>query len=183
MRGKLITYGGMVACLLCVALIGQTLSQQRQGGGQNRQGRRNYDPQQARQRTVEWVMDRLRAAEAQAPAIKTQLEKVVALQGDLTSRGGRFGRRGGQGGGRAGGQQARPPANAPQSELAKARRQLQQVLRPDSAADDDKISENLKGYRTARDKQQKQLDQARKDLAKLLNKRQEAQLVVMGYVK
>ena len=189
MRGKLVTLGGMVVCLLCVAMIGQTLSQQGEGGGRNRQGRRNFDPQLVRQRMVERIMASLRATEAEAPAIKTKLEKVVALQSDLTSRGGRFGlggrfgRRGGQGDGRGDGQQARPPSNAPPSELANARRQLQQALRPDSAADNDEIIKSLTVYRSARDKQQKELDQARKDLAKLLNKRQEAQLVVMGYVQ
>jgi len=66
-----------------------------------------------------------------------------------------------------------------QTELGKARTQLRDVL-ADEQASTDQIKATLDGYRVARAKAEKQLEESRKALRELLNIRQEATLVSQG---
>jgi flagellar motility protein MotE (MotC chaperone) len=153
--------------------------------------------EQARQRMNDRMREQLGFSQEEWQAVQPLFDKVVTLQRPLRAgasayggmgmaggRGGPGGRgdTGGPGGpgGRAddGGRQ-RPQAPADESELGKARQKLTEVTQ-NTAATSEQLQEALKGYREARTKAQKELEQSQKNLREVVNTRQEAQLVLWG---
>jgi len=180
---------GLVACLLAVLIVGQTLSQPTQrgqaggqrggqrGGAQNAQRPqmqgRQFDPQQM-QRMMEQRMQRqVGASDAEWKQIGPSVMKVSQLNRQVSGggMGGMFGRRGPMGG--------RQGAQGQQTELEKATQQLQTLLDNDSAKPAD-IEKQLAAYRTARAKVKTQLVAEQQKLQKQVTVRQKAQLVLMG---
>ena len=182
---------GLVACLLAVLIVGQTLSQpaQRgqaggQRGGQRGGGtegserpqmqRRQFDPQQM-QRMMEQRMQRqVGATDAEWKTIGPGVMKVSQLNRQVSGggMGGMFGGRRGPMGGRQG-------AQGQPTELDKATEQLQILLENESAKPAD-IEKQLTAYRTAREKVKTQLAAEQQKLQKQVTVRQKAQLVLMG---
>jgi hypothetical protein len=170
---------GLVACLLAVLIVGQTLSQTAQrgqrGGMQNSQRpqmqRRQFDPEQM-QRMMEQRMQRqLGASDEEWKTVGPSVMKVSQLNREVSGMGGMFGARRGMGG--------RQGANAQPTELEKATEQLQTLLRNESAKPED-IEKQLTAYRTAKEKVKKELVAEQKKLEKQVTVRQKAQLVLMG---
>ena len=177
---------GLVACLLAVLIVGQTLSQPAQsgqaggqrggqrGGAQNSerpqmQGRQ-FDPEQMQKMMEQRTQRQVGASDAEWKTIGPSVMKVSDLNRQVTSggRGGMFsGRRGRQG------DQVQP------TELDKATEQLQTLLDNESAKPED-IEKQLTVYRTAREKVKKQLVAEQQKLKKQVTARQKAQLVLMG---
>ena len=173
---------GLVACLLAVVIVGQTLSQPAQrgqrGGAQGSQrpqmDRRQFDPQRM-QRMLEQRMQRqLGASDANWKKFGPSVMKISQLSRQISGgRGGMFvGRRG--------------PSGSPQAyqskqvkELQNATEQLQTLLDNESAKPGD-IEKQLTAFRTARDKVKKELVAEQQKLQKQVTVRQKAQLVLMG---
>ncbi|MBV9658379.1 MAG: hypothetical protein JO295_09745 [Verrucomicrobia bacterium] len=167
------------------------------------------DPRaQFRQRMADQLKASLKATDDEWAIIQPLLEKVQTLQREVSGGGGRMfgggpggpGGQGGQGGGRrqqrgagtdqgntnAGGNSNNPGGggggwqrgmrgggNTPEAQA------LRTSLESDSASPSD-IKTQLQALRDARLKAAAQLEQARADLKKVLNMRQEALLVLMG---
>lgn len=172
---------GLVACLLAVLIVGQTLSQPAQrgqrGGGQNADRpqvqRRQFDPQQM-QRMMEQRMQRqVGASDEEWKTIGPGVMKISELNRQVSGggMGGMFGRRGPMGG--------RQGAQGQPTELDKATEQLQTLLDNDSAKPED-IEKQLTAYRAAREKVKKELVAEQQKLQKQVTVRQKAQLVLMG---
>jgi len=172
---------GLVACLLAVLIVGQTLSQPaaqrgQRGGARNSERpqvqRRQFDPQRM-QRMMEQRMQRqLGASDAEWKEIGPSVMKVSQLNQQV-SGGGMFGGRR-QFMGRMQGDQGEKP-----TELEKAAEQLEKLLDNESAKPED-IEKQLAAYRTAREKVKKQLEAEQQKLQKQVNVRHKAQLVLMG---
>ncbi len=170
---------GLVACLLAVLIVGQTLSQPAQrgqrGSAQNSDRpqiqRRQFDPERM-QRMMEQRMQRqLGASDAEWKKIGPSVMKVSQLNRQVTG-GGMFGGRRGPMGGRMG-------AQGQPTELDKATEQLETLLDNDSAKPED-IEKQLTAFRAAREKVKKQLAAEQQKLQKQVTVRQKAQLVLMG---
>jgi hypothetical protein len=174
---------GLVACLLAVLIVGQTLSQPAQRGqrGGQRSGaqnserpqmdRRQFDPERM-QRMMEQRMQRqIGASDEEWKTIGPSVMKVSQLNQQV-SGGGMFGGRRGPMGGRMG-------AQGQPTELDKATEQLQTLLDNESAKPED-IEKQLATYRTAREKVKKELVAEQQKLQKQVTVRQKAQLVLMG---
>ena len=183
---------GVVACLLAVLIVGQTLSQpapSSQGGGQRgaqrerggaqdterpQMERRQFDPEQM-QRMMEQRMQRqVGASNEEWKTIGPSVMKVSQLNRQISGggMGGMFGRQRGPMGGPQG-------AQAQPTELDKATEQLQTLLDNESAKPED-IEKQLTAYRAARDKAKKDLAAEQQKLHKQVTVRQKAQLVLMG---
>jgi hypothetical protein len=171
---------GLVACLLAVLIVGQTLSQPaaqrgQRGGAQNSErpqmDRRQFDPEQM-QRMMEQRMQRqLGASDAEWKTIGPTVMKVSELNRQV-SGGGMFGGRRGPMGSRMG-------AQMQPTELDKATEQLQTLLDNESAKPED-IEKQLTVLRAAREKVKKELAAEQQKLQKQVTVRQKAQLVLMG---
>jgi hypothetical protein len=171
---------GLVACLLAILIVGQTLSQPTQrgqrGSTQNTERpqmqRRQFDPEQM-QRMMEQRMQRqVGASDEEWKAIGPSVMKVSQLNQQVSGGGGMFGGRRGPMGGRMG-------AQGQPTELDKASEQLQTLLDNESAKPED-IEKQLSAYRTAREKVKKELAAEQQKLQKQVTVRQKAQLVLMG---
>ncbi|NLF30439.1 MAG: hypothetical protein GX591_06085 [Planctomycetes bacterium] len=154
---------------------------ERGGNDQERQQRM----EQFRQRMNERIREELKFSQEDWQAVQPLFDKVVTLQRPLRAGAAGFGGMGMMGGpaprgeaaGRGGGR--RPEAPADESELGKARQKLQETVASEGATSE-QLQAAMKGYRDARTKAQKELEQAQKDLREVLNARQEAQLVLWG---
>jgi hypothetical protein len=184
---------GLVACLLAVLLVGQTLSQPAQrgqaggqrgaqrdrGGAQNTQRpqaeRRQFDPQQMQKMMEQRMQRQVGASDAEWKTIGPGVMKVSELNRQV-SGGGMGGMMGGRRGGPMGGQQG---AQGQMTELDKATQQLETLLDNDSAKPED-IEKQLTVLRTAREKARKELAAEQQKLQKQVTVRQKAQLVLMG---
>lgn len=172
----------LLAAALGVAMISGSVSaqDQNQGGqGQNRQDgerrRGNWDPAQMQQQMMERMKEQLKAPDDEWKVIEPKLSKVMTASRDL--RMGGFGGRGGMGGGGRGGDN-----NEPQTEVAKASRELRTAIQNDGASASE-IEAKLAAFRAAREKAQEELKAAREDLKSVLTQRQEAVLVMMGMLE
>lgn len=157
------------------------------GGGGNRQGQgqggqggggggRNFDPAQMQQRMMERMKEQMKAPDDEWAVISPKLEAVMKAQRDARVGGfGGFGGRGGGGGGGGNDQQ-------PQSEVAKASRELRTTLEAENASPET-VAAKLKAYRDARAKAEESLKAAREELKGVLNERQEAVLVMAGMLE
>lgn len=172
---------GLVACLLAVLIVGQTLSQpaaqrgQRGGADRPQMQRRQFDPQRMQQMMEQRMQRQVGASDEEWKKIGPTVMKVSELNRQVSGggMGGMFGgRRGGPMGGRMG-------AQGQPTELDKATEQLQTLLDNDSAKTED-IEKQLVAYRAAREKVKKQFIAEQKKLQEQVTVRQKAQLVLMG---
>jgi len=189
--------GLVVAGFFSVVLIDQLQSQQGGGPGQGAQGRgrgpgqggMRFDPQQFQQRMMERMKEVLAAGDDEWKVIEPRLSAVMTLSREVNNRGGMmrmFGRggRGGRGGpgGRGGDRGGQGENQQPQSDIEKSTQALQTLLdaeKPNPA----QIKKVLTALRTAREKSKQKLVKAQKNLSMVLSVRQEAQLVLMGYLQ
>ena len=170
---------GLVACLLAVLIVGQTLSQPAQRGqrggapGSERPQpqRRQFDPERMQQMMAERMQRQVGASDEEWKKIGPSVMKVSQLNQQV-SGGGMFGGRRGPMGGRFGAQEQ-------PTELDKATAQLQKVIDNDSARPAD-IEKQLTAFRAAREKAKKELAVEQQKLQKQVTVRQKAQLVLMG---
>jgi hypothetical protein len=168
---------GLVACLLAVLIVGQTLSQpaaqqgQRGGADRPQMQRRQFDPQRMQQMMEQRMQRQVGASDEEWKKIGPSVMKVSELNRQV-SGGGMFGGRRGPMGGRMG------PQGQP-TELDKATEQLQTLLDNASAKPED-IEKQLVAYRAAKEKVKKQLVAEQQKLQQQVTVRQKAQLVLMG---
>ena len=176
----------VVACLVGVVLTGLSLSQQapgqapRQGSGQR--GQRRFDPNMPRdpeqmqrmmtERQMARIKESLQPTDAEWKTLEPKVTKVLTLSRQTGAMGmgfgvGTFRRSGGQG------------PETPQTPVAKATEELRTTLE-NKEAKAEEIKAKLTALRDIRNKAKQELLAAQKDLAKGLNPRQEAQLVMMG---
>jgi Spy/CpxP family protein refolding chaperone len=157
---------GFVAVALFAGLMALPTMAQPQGG---------FDPAQFRQQMNDRIKQMLGATDEEYQALQPKIEKLMTLQRD--SRGGMgFGRgRGGPGG---------PPGgdpNAQQSPTQAATKDLQTAL-DNKDAKPEEIKAKLTALREAREKAKSEMTAAQKDLRELLTQRQEAVMVMMGFL-
>ena len=195
---------GLVACLLAVLIVGQTLSQAAQrgqrggqtsgqrsgrtggqtgvqrGGAQNSERpqmqRRQFDPQQMQKMMEQRMQRQLRASEQKWKTLGPCVMRVSQLNRQVSGGGGIGGMFGGRRGPMGGPQGAQ---GRQMTEMDKATQQLQTMLDNDSAKPED-IEKQLTVLRTARANAKKQLVAERQRLQKQVTVRQKAQLVLMG---
>jgi hypothetical protein len=171
---------GLVACVIAVLIVGQTLSQPAQrgqrSGAQNSQRpqtqRRQFNPEEMQKMMEQRMQRQLGADDAEWKTIGPSVMKVSQLNREVSGGG-----MGAMFGGRRGmGQQG---ATAQPTELEKATEQLRTLLRNESAKPED-IEKQLTALRTAREKVKKELVAEQQKLQKQVTVRQKAQLVLMG---
>ena len=177
-----LTLAGIAAAL--VAGPQSIAQQQGQGGGQERPGRGNFDPEQMRQRMMERYREQLEIkSDDEWKIIEERVVKVNEARRDAGSgrggfammrpnRGGGDGQGGGQGGNRGGGPGGFGGPQLPEAE------DLQKAIDAKASADD--IKAKLNKYREARKAKQANLTKAQDELRKVLSVRQEATAVLMG---
>ena len=172
-------YGLLAVSLLCVAGVGVTFAQDA-GGGPGGGGRQRMDPAQMRQRMMDAFKERMGATDEEWGVIEPKLTKVMEAQRD-TRAGGGGGMWGGGGRGQRGGNRGGDNADQqqPQTPVAKAGADLQATLENEKASPDE-IKTKLQAVRDAREKAEKDLQAAQKDLKDVLTQRQEAMLVLAG---
>jgi Spy/CpxP family protein refolding chaperone len=149
----------LFACIMALPTLAQP-----QGG---------FDPAQFRQQMNDRIKQMLGATDEEYQAIQPKIEKLMQLQRD--SRGGMgFGRgRGGPGGG--------GDPNAQQSPTQAASKDLQTAL-DNKDAKPEEIKAKLTALREAREKAKTEMASAQKELRELLTQRQEAVMVMMGFL-
>jgi hypothetical protein len=147
---------------------------------------------------TERLKGQLGASDEEWKVIQPRLQKVMNLRrqvnapgrgmmmyGGMGGAGGRGpGMMGGGGRGQTGGQRTRPGTSQPQREqsaVEKATQGLQEVLRSESAKPE-QIKAKLAALRSAKEKATKDLATAQKELKKNLTVKQEAILVLSGYL-
>ena len=173
---------GLIACLLAVLIVGQTLSQPAQRGqragaaGSDRpqMQRRQFDPERMQQMMQQRMQRQVGASDAEWNKIGPSVMKVSELNRQVNGGG-----MGGMFGGRRGPMSDRMGAQGQPTELDKATEQLQKTIDNNSAKPED-IEKQLTAYRAARDKAKKQLVAEQQKLQKQVTVRQKAQLVLMG---
>lgn len=194
MFSRKMVIGFVIAGIFGMFLIDQLQSQQGPAGGGVRgrgpgrgAGRMRFDPAQMRQRMMDRLKENLAVKDDEEwKIIEPRLTAVITLSRDVNSRGvRRFGRggRGPGGQGRGQGPEAGQTGagSPPQSEIRKSTAALQTILENESSTSD-QIKKALTALRAAREKGKQKLDKAKEDLRKVLTVRQEAQLVLMGYL-
>lgn len=170
---------GLIACLLAVLIVGQTLSQPAQrgqrtgaaGSDPRQMQRRQFDPERMQQMMQQRMQRQVGASDEEWKKIGPSVMKVSELNRQV-SGGGMFGGRRRPMPGRMG-TQGQP------TELDKATEQLQNVIDNNSAKPED-IEKQLTAYRAAREKVKKQLAAEQQKLQQQVTVRQKAQLVLMG---
>ena len=154
--------------------------------GQGRGGMSNRDPEEMRRMMQERMRQRIKqnlnATDEEWTKIEPALTKVMTLSRETEGMGmmgrgmmgrGMMNRRGQGPEGQA------PEAAEPETKLEKARAALQTSLQGD---DKEAIQKNLDAYRTARNESKKELVAAQQELKKTVTLKQEAELVMMGYL-
>ena len=145
------------------------------GGANGPNGRGNFDPIQSALDNARLVLN---CTDDEWKVIEPKLRKVIeTLQSIPTISPGR----GNRGRGNPGGPGGRGNATT-DSAVTLARTDLQTSL-DNAASPPTEINQKLKVYRDARDRAEKALSDAQKDLQAVLTARQEASLVTIGYLK
>lgn len=191
----------MAVCIVAMLLVSQSFSAAGGAGGGGRGGRgqrpqregagqMQRDPAEMQRMMTERMKAQIGATDEQWKDIQPRLQKVMNLSRQLNApgRGMMFaGRRqpGGPGTADQGaGQRTRPGtgrAQTEQSAVGKATEELREVLRNEEATSE-QIKTKLTALRTAKEKAQKELETAQKDLKQKLTVKQEAFLVLSGYL-
>ncbi|MCC6231634.1 MAG: hypothetical protein IT580_03265 [Verrucomicrobiales bacterium] len=179
---QILTLAGIAASVL---LATPSAIAQQTGGGQERPGRGNFDPEQMRQRMMERYREVLDIkGDDEWKIIEERVNKVNEARRDAGSGRGGFGmmRPQRQGGGNDGQEGARAnrgggPGGFGGSQLPEAE-ELQKAI--DAKASAEEIKTKLAKYRDARKAKQANLAKAQDELRKVLSVRQEAAAVLMG---
>lgn len=196
---------GLAVCIVAMLLVSQSFSAGGAGGrggagarggagGRAGTGQRTQrDPEEMQRMMYERMKEQLGATDEQWKDIQPRLQKVMTLsrQVGATGRGMMFGGPGGFGGRRQPGTrdqdtgERRGPGTGrdqpQQTAVGKATAELREVLRNEEATAD-QIKAKLTALRTAKEKAEKELAAAQKDLKEKLNVKQEAFLVLSGYL-
>jgi hypothetical protein len=151
-----------------------------------RQGRGNFDPEQARQRMMERYKEQLGVTDdAEWKLISDRIEKVTTARREVGFGGGfgGFGRggRGGPGGGGPGGDQAAAGRRAFGGEPSPEAEALRKAI--EAKAPTDELKSKLAKLREARKVKEANLETAQEELRKVLSVRQEASAVLAGLLK
>jgi hypothetical protein len=198
----------MAVCILAMLLVSQSFSAGGAGGGgaggrggrgqrpqREGAGQMQRDPAQMQRMMTERMKGQLGAGDEEWKVIQPRLQKVMNLSRQVTGRGMMMGGPGGNAGrrqpggartaGQDAGQRTRPgPGTGPQREesaVGKATQELQEVLRSETAKPE-QIKAKLTALRTAKEKAKKDLATAQKELKEKLTVKQEAILVLSGYL-
>jgi hypothetical protein len=147
-------------------------------GGGNRGNRGNANPAQMRERMMERYKESLGVKnDDEWKVIQERIEKVLEAQREMrgVGMGGRGGRRGGQ--------DNNGPRNDPASSSASntAGAELQKALEDNASGE--VINAKLANYREWRKTAEAKLEKAQAELQKVLVRKQEARLVLMGLLK
>lgn len=156
------------------------------GGGGGGGGRRNFDPEQMRQRMMERYREQLEIKDdAEWKLISERIEKVSEARREV---GGGFGmgrppggRRGGDGAAPAGGDDNARRQFRGFGEPSPEQEALQKAI--ESKASADEIKAKLAAVREARKKKEAALEKAQEELKKVLTAKQEAVAVLNGLLK
>ncbi len=182
---------GLAVCILAMLLVSQSFSAAGARGSRADRGQRapregatrqtQRDPAQMQRMMTERMREQLGASDEEWKVIQPRLQKVMELnrQVNAPGRGMMFGGRG-----QAGGQRTRPGTGRAQREpsaVEKATDELQEVLRSENAKPE-QIKEKLTALRKAKEKATKDLATAQNELKKDLTVKQEAILVLSGYL-
>jgi len=142
--------------------------------------RRQYDPAQARQQSLDRIKQELGASDDEFQALAPKIDKIMTLQRDTGRGSSRRGRnRGGESSATA------TPSAAPTTPLSPVRQasaDLQAAL-ANKDAKPDEIKAKLDAFRAARAQAKADLAAAQQDLLGLLTQRQEATLVTLGVLE
>jgi len=164
------------------------------GNGVGRGNRANFDPAQAQQRRMDQIKATLEITnEDEWKIIQDRLEKVMEAQ--RATRGGGMGmmmggrRNGANAGGTAGGTVAANAQDAttqrrgggPRGEANPAAAELEKAL--SEKATPEVVAAKLASYRDSRKAAETKLEAAQADLQKIVTRKQEAHLVLMGLLK
>jgi hypothetical protein len=160
--------------LLVFSLAQAQDAQQQQG----RRGRGNFDPAQMRQRMEDRMKEQLGVSADEWKVLQPKLEKVMTARRDTM---GGFGF-GGRGGRNRGADQGAQPSDRQESKVAKAQNELRTTL-DNSSASSAEIDAKLKALRSAREQARKDLAAAQRDLKEVCTPRQEAVLVLDGWLE
>ena len=174
---------GGAALTLCLG-TGRLAAQDQQPP--QRQGRGNFDPEQARQRMMDRYKEQLEVKDdAEWKLISERIEKVSAARREVGfgGGGGGFARggRGGPGGGGPGGGQAAGGRGAFGGQPSPEAEALQKAIEAKAPADE--LKSKLAKLREARKVKEANLEKAQEDLRKVLSVRQEAAAVLAGLLK
>ena len=140
--------------------------------------------EEIRRRMVERIRDRLEANDEEWTVLEPRLEKIMQLQSSTRAGFGRgFGRRfrGGRDSGRPGGPRGQGAGQAEPSTVQQRAESLRELLDDDSATNE-QITQGLTELRKAREEARAELAKARQDLRDLVSLKDEANLVVMGFL-
>src|SRR5690606_32382988 len=131
--------------------------------------RRQFDPEQMRQRMAERMREQLQVNDEEWQVLQPRIERVTNAQRE--TRGNTWGRRG------RGGEEQQP-----QTAVARASQELRTTLENANASPEE-ISQRLEAYRAARQQAEAEVTTARDELRQLVTPRQEAQLVSLGVLE
>jgi hypothetical protein len=203
LQRRMVLLGVVLAVLIGAGWLADAMAQPRRPGqdrpgGEARPGRDRGARDRGRGDRGDWqarmeefrrrMSDRMReqlgATEEEWKVLQPRVEKVQQLQ-----RQGRGGFRGGFGGrtrgrgGRPG--EERPEAAAPEREMPEVEKKTEALrsLLDDQASGAQAIRAALTALRQARDKAERELEAARKELREVVTMRQEARLVLMNILK
>jgi hypothetical protein len=142
--------------------------------GNNRPGRGGFDPAQFRQQRMDDLKQQLDVKDDEWTVIQPKLEKVMTLSFERMRGGAGMFRR------NRGNDQNRPNPQA-DTAIGRAQADLQSAL-TDKSISPDEVAKRLGALRAAKDAQKQDLVKAQQDLKELLSQRQEAVLVLAGYL-
>jgi len=189
---------GLTVGILAMLLVSQSFSSAagaRRGRGDRGQrparegttGQTQREPAQMQRMMIERMKEQLGASDEEWKVIQPRLQKVIELNRQVNARGRgmMLGGPGGFGGrGRAGGQRAGQDTGRAQREpsaVEKATDDLQEALSSKTATSE-QIKEKLTALRKAKEKASKDLAAAQNELKQNLTVKQEAILVLSGYL-
>lgn len=153
---------------------------------QERQGRGNFNPEEFRQRAMERLRERLEVkGDDEWKVIEQRLGKVMDAQREARAGigfggfggGGRGPRPDGDSNASGGGRGGRAFGGEPSAEV----KALEDAV--EGKASNDELKAKMAKVREARKEKEAALEKAQEDLRKVLNTRQEAQLVLVGMLK
>jgi hypothetical protein len=196
--------GTLLAGIAIVPAVSVHAQQQDQQGGRRGGRGGNFDPGQSRQMMMERMKEQLGASDDEWKVLQPKVEKVMDSRRDAQTGGGGFGFLGGGGGGGRGG--AGGPGGAgggngpggnggpgggggrgrggadPNSPVGQAMAALQAAVQnKDTPAED--LNRKLTALRNARQQAKDSLTRSQAELKELLTQRQEATMVMMGYLE
>ena len=169
--------GFVLVSFLSVTFLAPSIMSQTAKGPQKKQ-RPRMSAEERQKNMAERVKKALEVTDEQWKSIEPKVTKVMTLSRQArrspTGRGSRNRREQGDRGGKS---------NASEkTEIEKSTQALRKVLKNKKAKSND-IAKSLKALRTAHQEAEKQLAVAQADLSKTLSVRQQAQLVLMRYLK